>query len=102
MNIRKWIHRAFVVTAVMAAIPGFLIGTDIYRERFRTEIYGKSLELTSYPPDWQCKIAGAAAALLFFLIVLLCFRNLLSLMTWVFGGFRRRDRKAPEVPNWPY
>ena len=83
-------------------IPGFLVGTDIYKERFRTEIYGKSLTLISFPPDWQCKLAGLAVALLSFLTVLLCLRGLLSLIVWVLSGFRSRDDKATKVPDWPY
>ena len=101
MTFRKVFTAISVVSAGIAMVPGFLVGRDTYNEMFRTEVYGKSLILISYPPDWQCKIAGAVAALLCFLLVLLSLRGLASLTVWVFGGFGSKGSKAAEVQNWP-
>ena len=102
MTFRKVLNRLFVVVAAVATVPGFLVGSDAYKEMFRTVVYGKSLKIIFYPPDWQCKIAGAGAALFCFLLVVVSLRGLSNLMVWVFGGSGRKGSKAPEVPNWPY
>lgn len=79
MNVTETLNRLFIVPAAMAMIPSFTAGAAVYKELFRTTVYGRSLELISYPPDWQCQLAGTLAALLSFLIVLCGLRALTRL-----------------------
>jgi hypothetical protein len=87
------LNRIFLLPAVISMIPGYPVGENVYREMFRTEVYGKSIELYSYPPDWQCKLAGAATALLAFVIVFLGLRLCLKLALGSMGKFRGLDRR---------
>ena len=81
MSVRETLNRLFVVPAAMAMIPSFTAGEAVYKELFSTTVYGRSLELTSHPPEWQCKLAGTLVALLAFFIVLSGLRALTSLTT---------------------
>jgi len=82
-------------------IPSYPIGENVYKEMFRTAVYGKSLELYSYPPDWQCQLAGAAAALLAFAIVFFALRGLLKLAMLISKRFKSNQNKPSEYPSWP-
>jgi len=84
-------NRLFLLPAVISMLPGYPVGENVYREMFRTAIYGRSIEVYSYPPDWQCKLAGAATALLAFVIVFLGLRLSLKLTLGILGKFRGRD-----------
>ena len=88
MSVTEALNRLFIIPAAMAMIPSFTAGEAVYRELFRTTVYGRSLELISYPPDWQCKLAGTLAALLSFLIVLASLRALSRLTTRIVLRFR--------------
>ena len=81
MTVTETLNRLFIVPAAMAMIPSFTAGATVYKELFSTTVYGKSLELISYPPDWQCKLAGTLVALLSFLIVLSGLRALTRFTT---------------------
>ena len=81
MSVTETLNRLFIVPAAMAMIPSFTAGAAVYKEMFRTTVYGRSLELISYPPDWQCKLAGTLVALLSFLIVLTSLRALNKITT---------------------
>lgn len=81
MTVTETINRLFIVPAAMVMIPSFTAGSAVYKELFSTTVYGRSLELISYPPDWQCKLAGTLVALLSFLIVLSGLRALTRLTT---------------------
>jgi len=52
MYISRRINRILVVPAVIAMVPSYPIGENVYKEMFRTAVYGKSLELYFYPLDW--------------------------------------------------
>ena len=88
MSVTEALNRLFIIPAAMAMIPSFTAGAAVYKELFRTTVYGRSLELISYPPDWQCKLAGTLAALLSFLIVLASLRALSRLTTRIVLRFR--------------
>ena len=88
--------------AVIVMFPSYPVGENIYKEMFRTAIYGKSLELYVYPPDWQCKLAGAATALLAFVMVLVWLRVSLKLAMGIFGKFKRNWDKHTDSPSWPF
>jgi hypothetical protein len=79
MNLIRGLNRILIVPAAIAMVPSFTAGSGVYRELFRTVVYGKSLELVSYPPDWQCTIAGAVTALISFLLILTGLRSLAGL-----------------------
>ena len=81
MTVTETLNRLFIVPAAMAMIPSFTAGAAVYKELFSTTVYGRSLELISYAPDWQCKLAGTLVALFSFLIVLSCLRALTRLAT---------------------
>ncbi|MBT8407231.1 MAG: hypothetical protein KJP05_07225 [Deltaproteobacteria bacterium] len=81
MRVTETLNRIFIVPAAMAMIPSFSAGAVVYKELFSTTVYGRSLELISYPPDWQCKLAGTLVALLSFLIIFSGLRALTRLTT---------------------
>jgi hypothetical protein len=101
MYISTKINRILVVPAVMAMVPSFSMGANVYKEMFRTAVYGKSLELYFYPPDWQCKLAGAAAALLAFAIVFFSLRGLVKLAMVMSSRFKSNETNPSEYPSWP-
>jgi hypothetical protein len=81
MSVTETLNRLFIVPAAMAMIPSYTAGAAVYKELFCTTVYGRSLELISYPPDWQCILAGTLVALLSFLIVLSGLRAVTRLTT---------------------
>jgi len=81
MSVTETLNRLFIVPAAMAMIPSYTAGAAVYKELFRTTVYGRSLELISYPSDWQCILAGPLVALLSFLIVLSGLRAVTRLTT---------------------
>ena len=101
MYISRRMNRIFLVPAVIAMLPSYPIGENVCKEMFRTAVYGKSLELYSYPPDWQCKLAGAAAALLAFAIVFFSLRGLLKLAMLMSSRFKFKQNNPSEYPSWP-
>jgi hypothetical protein len=101
MYISRRINRILVVIAVMAMVPGYPIGENVYKEMFRTAVYGKSLELYFYPPDWQCKLAGAAVALLTFAIVFFSLRGLVKLAMLMSSRIKSNENNPSEYPSWP-
>ena len=101
MYISRTMNRIFLVPAVIAMVPSYPIGENIYKEMFRTAVYGKSLELYSYPPDWQCQLAGVATALLAFAIVFFALRGLLKVVMTISGRFKPSQNKPGEYPSWP-
>jgi hypothetical protein len=101
MYISRRINCIFVVPAVIAMVPSYPIGEIVYKEMFRTAVYAKSFELYSYPPDWQCQLAGAATALLAFAIVFLALRGLLKLTTLLSSRFKSDQNRPSEYPSWP-
>ena len=101
MYISRRINRIFVVPAVLAMVPSYPIGEIVYKEMFRTAVYAKSFELYSYPPEWQCQLAGAATALLAFAIVFFGLRGLLKLAILMSSRFKSNQGRPSEYPNWP-
>jgi len=101
MYISRRMNRIFLVPAVIAMVPSYPIGENVYKEMFRTAVYGKSLELYSYPPNWQCQLAGAATALVAFAIVFFTLRGLLKLAMLISQRFRSDQNKPSEYPSWP-
>jgi hypothetical protein len=101
MYISRRMNRIFLVPAVIAMVPSYPIGENVYKELFRTAVYGKSLELYSYPPNWQCQLAGAATALLVFAVVFFTLRGLLKLAMSISHRFRSNQSKPSEYPSWP-
>ena len=82
-------------------VPSYPIGENVYKEIFRTAVCGKSLELYSYPPEWQCHLAGGAAALLAFAVVFFALRGLLKLAMVMASRFKSTQNRASEYPSWP-
>ena len=101
MYISRRINRIFVVPAVLTMVPSYPIGEILYKEMFRTAVYAKNLELYSYPPDWQCQLAGAATALLAFAIVFFGLRGLLKLAILMSSRFKSNQNRPSEYPSWP-
>ena len=101
MYISRKMNRILLVPAVIAMLPSYPIGENVCKEMFRTAVYGKSLELYSYPPDWQCQLAGAATALLVFAIVFFGLRGLLKLAMSISSRFKSNRNRAREYPSWP-
>jgi len=90
-----------MVPAIIAMVPSYPIGENVYKEMFRTAVYGKSLEMYFYPPDWQCKLAGAATALLAFVVVFLGLRLVLTLTKSMASRFKSHGNRPDEFPSWP-
>ena len=101
MYISRRINRIFVVPAVLAMVPSYPIGEIVYKEMFRTAVYAKNFELYSYPPDWQCQLAGAATALLAFTIVFFALRGFLKLATLLSSRFKSNQNRPSDYPSWP-
>lgn len=101
MYISRRINRILVVIAAMAMVPSYPIGENVYKEMFRTAVYGKSLELYFYPPDWQGKLAGGAAALLAFAIVFFSLRWLLKLAMLMSSRIKGNHNNPSQYPSWP-
>ena len=101
MYISRRINRILVVIAVMAMVPSYPIGENVYKEMFRTAVYGKSLELYFYPPDWQCMLSGAAAALLTFALVFCSLRGLVKLAMVMTSRIKSNQNNPSEYPSWP-
>ena len=101
MYISRRINRILAVPAVLAMIPSFQIGQIVYKEMFRTEVYAKSFELYSYPPEWQCQLAGAAASLLVFIIAFFALRGLLKLVILVSSRVKSNQNRPSEYPSQP-
>jgi hypothetical protein len=99
MYISRRINRILMVSAAMAMVPSYPIGESVYKEMFRTAVYGKSMELYFYPPDWQCKLAGVAAALFAFAIVFFSLRGLLKLAMLMFSRFKADQNSPSEYPS---
>ena len=100
MDITKGLNRIFIIPAAIAMIPAFSAGAAVYKELLSTTVYGKSFELTSYPPDWQCTLAGAVAALIAFLLLLSCFRGFTRFTSRIIGKLKARLKKHSDYPNW--
>lgn len=90
-----------IVPAVLAMIPSFPIGEIVYKEMFRTAVYAKDFELYSYPPDWQCQLAGAATALIAFAVVFFALRGILKLALFLSSRLKSNQVKPSEYPSWP-
>lgn len=101
MYISRRINRIFVVPAVIAMVPSYPIGESVYKEMFLTAVYAKDLALYSYPPEWQCQLAGAATALLAFAIVFFALRGLLKLAILMSSRFKSNQNRPNEYPSWP-
>ena len=99
MYISRKINRILVVPAVIAMVPSFPIGEIVYKEMFRTAVYAKDFELYSYPPDWQCQLAGAATALLAFAVVFFALRGLLKGAIFLSSRFKSNHHKPSEYPS---
>ena len=99
MYISRRINRIFVAFAVIAMIPGYHIGENVYKEMFRTAVYGRSLELYVYPPDWQGKLAGAAIALLVFVMVLVGLRLSFKLSMNILAKFKSNRDMQTDFPR---
>ena len=99
MYISRRINRILVVPAVLAMVPSFPIGEIVYKEMFRTAVYAKDFELYSYPPDWQCQLAGAATALIAFAVVFFVLRGFLKLALFLSSRFRTNQVKPSEYPS---
>jgi len=101
MYISRRINRILIVPAVLAMIPSFPIGEIVYKEMFRTAVYAKDFELYSYPPDWQCQLAGAATALIAFAVVFFALRGMLKLAMLLSSRLKSNQVKPSEYPSWP-
>ena len=101
MYISRRINRILIVPAVLAMVPSFPIGEIVYKEMFRTAVYAKDFELYSYPPDWQCQLAGAATALIAFAVVFFVLRGFLKLALLLSSRFKSNQVKPSEYPSWP-
>ena len=101
MYISRRINRILIVPAVLAMVPSFPIGEIVYKEMFRTAVYAKDFELYSYPPDWQCQLAGAATALIAFTVVFFVLRGFLKLALFLSSRFKSNQVKPSEYPSWP-
>ena len=101
MYISRRINRILIVPAVLAMVPSFPIGEIVYKEMFRTAVYAKDFELYSYPPDWQCQLGGAAAAVLAFAVVFFALRGLLKLALLVSSRFKSNQVKPSAYPSRP-
>lgn len=99
MYLSRRINRILIVPAVLAMVPSYPIGEIVYKEMFRTAVYAKNFELYSYPPEWQCKLAGAATAVIAFAIVFFALRGLLKLAILVSSRFRSSQVKPSEYPG---
>lgn len=101
MYISRRINRILIVPAVLAMVPSFPIGEIVYKEMFRTAVYAKDFELYSYPPDWQCQLAGAATALIAFAVVFFALRGILKLALFLSSRLKSNQVKPSEYPSWP-
>ena len=99
MYISRRMNRIFVVPAVLAMVPSYPIGEIVFKEMFRTAVYAKSFELYSYPPDWQCQLAGAATALLVFAVIFFGLRGLLKLDMLTSTRFKSTQNRPSEYPS---
>lgn len=99
MYISRRMNRIFVVPAVLAMVPSYPIGEIVFKEMFRTAVYAKSFELYSYPPDWQCQLAGAATALLVFAVIFFGLRGLLKLVMLTSSRFKSTQNRPSEYPS---
>ena len=99
MYISRRINRILIVPAVLAMVPSFPIGEIVYKEMFRTAVYAKDFELYSYPPDWQCQLAGAATALIAFTVVFFVLRGFLKLALFLSSRFKSNQIKPSEYPS---
>ena len=99
MYISRRMNRIFVVPAVLAMVPSYPIGEIVFKEMFRTAVYAKSFELYSYPPDWQCQLAGAATALLVFAVIFFGLRGLLKLVMLTPSRFKPTQNRPSEYPS---
>ena len=100
MYISRRINRILIVPAVLAMVPSFPIGEIFYKEMFRTAVYAKDFELYSYPPDWQCQLAGAATALIIFAVAFLALRGLVKLTLLLSSRFKSNQVEPSEYPSW--
>ena len=101
MYVSRRINRILVVPAVIAMVPSYPIGESVCKEMFRTAVYAKNFELYSYPPDWQCQLAGAATALLASAVVFFALRGLLQLAILVSSRLKSNQVKPSEYPTRP-
>ena len=101
MYISRRINRILIVPAVLAMISSFPIGEIVYKEMFRTAVYAKDFELYSYPPDWQCQLAGAATALIAFAVVFFVLLGILKLALFLSSRFKSNQVKPSEYPSGP-
>jgi hypothetical protein len=99
MYISRRINRILIVPAILAMVPSFPIGEIVYKEMFRTAVYAMDFELYSYPPDWQCQLAGAATALIAFAVVFFVLRGFLKLTLFLSSRFRSNQVKPSEHPS---
>jgi hypothetical protein len=101
MYISRKINRILVVPAVLAMVPSYPIGEIVYKEMFRTAVYAKDFELYSYPPNWQCQLAGAVTALIVFAVVFFGLRGLLKLAILMSSRFKSNQVEPSEYPSRP-
>ena len=101
MYISRKINRILIVPAVLAMLPSFPIGEIVYKEMFEPQSMPRGFELYSYPPDWQCQLAGAATALLAFALVFFALRGLLKVAILLSSRFKSNHHKTSESPSWP-
>ncbi|MGD8255853.1 MAG: hypothetical protein PVH15_15110 [Syntrophobacterales bacterium] len=101
MYISRRINRILVVPAVLAMVPSYPIGEIVFKEMFRTAVYAKDFELYSYPPDWQCQLAGAATALITFAVVFFALRGLVKLTLLLSSRYKSNQVEPSEYPSSP-
>jgi len=121
MNTIKGVTRIALVLALIAMVPGFLEGWDIFRsekiveseipvkeslspEELQKKLDKKSAkdfldekpldlfkeESCSYPPNWQCAIAGVVGSSIAFLIVFFGISGITRVFLWIVEGFKER------------
>ena len=123
MNIIKGVTRIALVLAIMATVPGFLGGWDIYKfkktitieldspvneslspEELQKRLNKKSAkdfldekpldlfkeERCSYPPNWQCAIAGVMGSIVAFLVVFFSISGITRVFLWIIEGFKEQ------------
>jgi hypothetical protein len=101
MYISRRINRILVVPAVLAMVPSYPIGEIVFKEMFRTAVYAKNFELYSYPPDWQCQLAGAATAFITFAVVFFALRVLVKLTLLLSSRYKSNQVEPSEYPSSP-
>lgn len=114
MNIKRGLDRIFLVLAVIAMVPGFIAGGNIYHELGKRKVpiesdlskfsdkgkvvstekfMGVTRYRTLFPPTYQVVMMGIVSAILTLPIVLFGLRGVRSLLIWIIEGFRGTTRE---------